>query len=358
MFPENRPLRLASRATSGLVAFLVPADATTMFLRLVAVGSGCEPLGGAAPTIELRAGTGEIAQVPRAPGEGAVHDELGNQVGTASWTRERDDIFMVELLISKKNARLWRVRITNNDPEELGFVWVTSEVAQDTHQPRISMQRNLGRHAVSGRPLENIVASISNVGTGPLKFRDLPGTDMGAGFTLVRVPSGIPPNGCGSIEIKVDPIVASFDGPSRDETEYQLKCNVADVKDRTLFLVRSEKWEKEATKEKDTGEKEKDSKDKEGKDTPHELMKAGDTLAGRVPQMPGGGAEGVGERLANLERTVSELVHFIRPDLRPDLSTSALDHENRDGQEEKFIKEAKGAKDGKDGKDVEQQSYR
>ncbi|WP_405860960.1 hypothetical protein OG361_37790 [Streptomyces sp. NBC_00090] len=347
MFPEEQPLRLVSRATSGLIPFLVPADATAMFLRLVAVGSGCEPLGGAAPTIELRAGTGEIATVPRAPSEGAVHDESGNEVGTASWTRERDDIFMVKLLISEKNARLWRVRITNNDPEELGFVWVTSDVEEDTHQPRISMNRSLGRHAVAGAPLENIVASIANVGTTALKFDDLPGTDMGAGFTLVRVASSIPPNGCGSIEIKVAPIVA---GTPRAETQYKMKCNVVDVEDRTLFLVRSQKTTKETVKEKDgdkgTGEK--------GKDGQLDV-KAGDTLTGRFQRMPEGAGGGVGERLAGLERTVSELVHFISPELRPDLSTSALDRENRAGQEAKYTKESK---DAKDGKDVEKQSDR
>ncbi|MFZ3493289.1 hypothetical protein ACODT5_08675 [Streptomyces sp. 5.8] len=357
MFPEDGPLRLASRATSGLIPFLVSDKATTMFLRLIAVGSGCEPLGGAAPTIELRAGTGEIATVPRSPSEGAVHDESENQVGTASWTRERNDIFRVELLISKKDDRLWRVRITNNDPEELGFVWVTSDLAKDTLQPRVSMpQRSLGRHALSGRPLENIVANIANVGTAALEFRDPIGTDMGAGFTLVRRPSSIPPNECGSIEIKVAPIGHS-DGPYRAEAIYTLKCNVIDVgdrtvKDRTLLLVRSKKTEKETVKE-----KEGDKGGEKGKEGQLD-MKAGETLTERFQQMPGGMGGGVGERLAGLERTVSELVHFISPELRPDLSTSALDRENRAGQEAKYTKEAKDAKDGKDGKDFDKQSDR
>ncbi|MCQ6556831.1 hypothetical protein NPS70_27120 [Streptomyces sp. C10-9-1] len=337
MFPQDGPLRLANRATSGLVPFLVPSDASTMFLRLIAVGSNCESLGGAAPTIELRAGTGEMSDIPRAPGEGAIHDEYGAHVGTASWTRERHDIFMVELFIANKDARLWRVRITNNDPEELGFVWVTSDVADDTHQPRPSMQRHFERHEVAGIQLDNIVANIANVGTAELKFKDLPGTDMGAGFTLLKVPSGIPPNGCGSLEIRVDTIVGTpFSGLSRDEATYVLKCNVVDAEDTTLTLVRSEKTRK--WKEKD---KEKDKeKEKEDKDAPHELMKAGDTLARGRDRHPGGVGDDAGERLANLERTVSDLIHFIRPELRPDLSTSALTYESQTGQQAKQSKQS------------------
>ncbi|MFI8520269.1 hypothetical protein ACIGEZ_20940 [Streptomyces sp. NPDC085481] len=310
-----------------------------MFIRIIALGSGCEPPGGAAPIIELRAGTGELANVPRSPDEGTIRDETQTEVATATWTREVDDIFMVELTIGKKNTRLWRLRITNNDPEELGFVWVTSEDADDARQPRISMQRGLGRTARLGEPIENIVAPIANIGTKTMKFRDRPGTDMGNGFTLVRVPESIRPNACGSIEIRVDPIGASVSWPARYETEYVLKCDVVDAKDKTISLGRYQKTAKE--KEKDNKDKEKDGAEKGHKDGPLEVMKPVDTFPPPFGRIQGDEPGSVSERLAGLERTVSELVHFIRPDLRPDLATSALAYEDQGHQDGKHTKEAK-----------------
>ncbi|MDN3295827.1 hypothetical protein QWM81_17575 [Streptomyces ficellus] len=332
MFPEAGPLQLASRTTSGLLPFIVPSDAATMFLRLVAVGPGCESLGGAAPTIELRAGTGVMAPVPNGPVPASITDESGAEVGMASLTREAHDIFMVTLEISKKNTRLWRVRITNNDPEELGFVWVTAEDAEDTRQPRMQWSGSFQRSALPGEPIDNIVARVSNVGTGVLTFHDLPGTDLGGGFTLLKVPSDIAPNACGTLEIKVDPIPPSqpYQGPQEFGSEYELRCNDRNKKNATLRLVRSQKFGKEKEKEKEFKEKEgKEQKDKEGKDNfEDELMKAGDAFPlGTGPAREDAGS--IARRLADLEQAVDRLAHFIGPELRPDTSMSPLANEGR-----------------------------
>ena len=68
------------------------------------------------------------------------------------------------------------------------------------------------------------------------------------------------------------------------------------------------------------------------------------------PSMVAGG--GLEARLANLEETVSQLVHFITPDLRPDLGGGALMYE--EDYQSQSLEEAGGrAKQAKDTKDLE-----
>jgi hypothetical protein len=67
----------------------------------------------------------------------------------------------------------------------------------------------------------------------------------------------------------------------------------------------------------------------------------------------------VGDRLARLEQAVGQLVHFISPELRPDLSASALTYEDQYGQTDvqalsaELEKQARDAKAAKDAKDLE-----
>ncbi|MEV4441884.1 hypothetical protein AB0K09_23315 [Streptomyces sp. NPDC049577] len=326
MFPDTAPLQLAYHATSGLVPFTVPDDASDMYLRLVALGPGCESLGGAAPSIEVRAGQGEIAAVLRDPGKGSVSDESGKQVATASWTREPNDIFLIHLEILDKNRRPWRLRITNNDPEELGFVWVASEEADSTRQPRAAMNTIINRTVLPSVAPEDITLTVANIGTASLTFSDPPGKDLGLGFTLKSLPSHIESNSCGTLVIGVSPFSAAplTGGSHTRSATYVLACNDLDASDRTLSLSRYDKAGKESTKEKESKDKEKDGKDKEHKDTPLELMKA------PVPTGSGFGGDepGIADRLAELEQQVARLTHFIHQDLRPDLSQSAMAYEN------------------------------
>jgi hypothetical protein len=52
------------------------------------------------------------------------------------------------------------------------------------------------------------------------------------------------------------------------------------------------------------------------------------------------GAVGAEERLAALEATVQQLVHFIGQELRPDLSQSALQAGSQGAKDEKDLKDA------------------
>ncbi|MFF3731035.1 hypothetical protein ACFYXM_12110 [Streptomyces sp. NPDC002476] len=320
MLPAAGPLRLASDATSDPMAFHVGVQASGMFLRLIAVGPDCAPPGEAAPTIELRTELGEFAVVPRSPEEISIHDETLFEVGTASCSRQPRDVFLVKLDIFKSADRPWHVRITNNAPKELSFVWVVSDLEEDTLQPRISMERSHERRAPSGAPMADIRVDIGNVGPGPLNLTNAAGTDMGVGFTLDEVTPTIPPNACGHLVIKVAPIThPPFGGPARLSTDFVLKCNARDEEEKTLHLTRSEKIEKESKDGKETKDKDgKEGKDKEHKDTPHELMMVPGPFPRPVGPVPAWAS------------TDSSHVHFIPPELRPDLSTSALAHEDQE----------------------------
>lgn len=330
MFPDTGQLRLSYGATSGLVPFIVPADATSMFLRLIAVGPGCESLGGAAPTIQLRAGTGVIATVPAAPGQTSLFDENETLVGSASYTRERGDVFMVRLDISDKGVPLWRARITNNDPQELGFVWVTAQDPEDAEQPRMSMATRFDQSAYFGESVPNFVETVSNIGPGTLRLNAPPGTDLGGGFSLKKVPSHVEPNCCDRIEIGVEVITLQLASTARRTIEWVFDCNDGDKRNKTVTLS-CKATLRPSTREGGGGGKGEDPikeyTDHMWKGFPGGF-EPGDTLRSDTPA-------GVGERalidqLTALEESVSRLVHFIGPELRPDLHGSALAHEDPD----------------------------
>ncbi|MFD3659954.1 hypothetical protein ACFWVF_05010 [Streptomyces sp. NPDC058659] len=320
MFPEEGPLRLAAGPPpSAPVAFKVGAAKTGVFLCVIASGRNCEPPGEADPTIELRVGVGKFATVPRNPETVTIQDDSLTPVGTACWTPEPRDMFLVRLDITKPSALPWHVRLTNNADKELSFVWVVSDLEEDTHQPRLLMPRSHTRLQVQGVPPDDIVVNVANVGTGDLIIDTAAGADLGDGFLLDEVTPTVPPNGCGHLTIKVPPIeFIPFDaGHTHRFTDFTLEANTRDEEERTLHLSVSEKLGKEKEKEKENKDKEgKEHKDKEGKDTPDELMMVGDLFP--TPLAP----------LVAWTGAASPHVHFIPPELRPDVSTSALVHED------------------------------
>jgi hypothetical protein len=78
-------------------------------------------------------------------------------------------------------------------------------------------------------------------------------------------------------------------------------------------------------------------------------------------QAYGGGGKAIADRIAGLERVVSQLAHFISPELRPDLTGGALHDEPADDaylrslstQLARQADDAKSAKDTKDSKDFD-----
>ncbi|MFB7451883.1 hypothetical protein [Streptomyces sp. NPDC056194] len=317
MYPEEGPLRLAvGSQPSTPVAFKVGAQLTGTFIRLIKAGTKCMPTGESAVVIELRAGGGDFARVPREPDTVTIKDVSLTPVATASWIPEPRGVILIRVDIIKPSDMPWEIRITNEAPAELLFVWVVSDLEKDTRQPRLMMERSHSREAFPGKPVADIVVNVANVGTGDLTIDTPAGADLGNGFLLDERTSPIIPNDCGSLLIKADPIefVPGGVGLVRHSTDFTLQANTRNVEERTLHLTRSEKVSKEKEKEKEGKEKEKEGKDKEHKDAPEELMMVGDLFPTPLSPLVAGAA--------------SPHVHFIPTELRPDVSTSALVHED------------------------------
>ncbi|MFE1292441.1 hypothetical protein [Streptomyces sp. NPDC058751] len=335
MFPKDQEqLRLPPGATTGLVEFTVPQTAGTMFLRIVAVGSGSEPLGGAAPTIQLRAGAGVIATVPAEPAARVpIHDENAETVAGASWVREANDVFKVSIVISKKAERKWRLRITNEDPEELGFVWVTSTEEAETLQPRISPaggQRSFVTKAVFDKPLPVITVVVANIGTGELKITDPPDKDIGGGFTLLARPNRIQANHSDSLAFKAQPV--AFGTPENKlRTQFVIgSASDSTVAERTITLSRvgvSPPPPENPKPSKDTKDR-KDDKDgtiEKGPGSPPEYTGVAGPVD--VDSLFGVGEESMARQIVELEKTFATLAHFIPPEQRPDMSANLLARE-------------------------------
>ncbi|MFJ9446211.1 hypothetical protein ACIRRH_30780 [Kitasatospora sp. NPDC101235] len=305
MFPDTGQLRLANRATTGLVAFDVDPPAPTWFLQVVAIGPDCAPLGGRAPDIELRAGTGLITTVPQSPATASIADESGKQVASASWTRDPTDVFTVELDIADPDLRTWNVRITNNDPEELGFVWTSAGSVTDGQQPRLAMNTTV--HVTVRGTAPDVTVPVANIGPGTLTFRGAAGTEMGAGFSLKSFPASLTTNACGRLVLGV-----AAGGPFAEPLQsrnFTLDCNDTVAANRTLQLSRDQQKDGKDGKEHKDGKEGKEHKDKEHKDHVGKELEAHAAVLGGPP----------GDRTS---------AHFIRPELRPDLSDSALRNEN------------------------------
>jgi hypothetical protein len=333
MFPQDGDqLVLASGETSRLISFTVPPTADSMFLRLIAVGPGCEPFGGAPPIIELRAGTGLIAAVPAAPEEVVIRDELDQDVATARWTREPNDVFKVEITILESADRTWRVRITNDDPQQLGFVWVTSSAEANTRQPRVSLDRRRFVQGV-GESQSTFTVEVANIGPGELKFSDTADTDIGGGFTLKRVPPRTAPNRCGTLEFSASRVQSSED----IVISYVIGSNLGDDTERekgTITLVQVVPGPPEPVSPKEA----KDRKDDKDKDD--EIEKPGHPPEYTVIDGPldadflsGVGEERLTTQLVELQRNISQLAHFIPAALRPDVANRFLEQEAETGTE-------------------------
>lgn len=152
----------------------------------------------------------------------------------------------------------------------------------------------------------------------------------------------------------------------RNEGDVKLK----DTKERIKDL--KDVKEVKETKEKELKEgKEKEKEAKEIKDLKEirefdikvrEIKQPKETIEGKLREIqklsditPSGVmGSGIEERLENLEQLVTQLTHFIAPELRPDLSAGALAHEDDYGALGSELDQAsQRAKDYKEAKDVE-----
>ncbi|MER6300380.1 hypothetical protein ABT247_12510 [Kitasatospora sp. NPDC001539] len=302
MFPDTGRLQLANGATSGPVPFTVDPAAATWVLLIVAIGPDCAPLGGRAPDIELRADAGLITAVPQAPATADILDRIGGSpVATASWTRDADDVFTVQLAVSDPADRDWSVRITNTDPQELGFVWSSEGTVKRARQARPELDTSVQTTVLTGRTPADILVPIADIGPGPMEFTATAGQPMGAGFVLKSFPAGLAPNACGKLRIGVTPATGTFPGPPENAT-FNLTYRDPVERSVTLNLSRTEqKGGKDGKDGKDSKEPSKDHKD--DKDGTLEKLPEFSPSGGLAPRPP---------------------EHFIPPAQRPDLTDSAL----------------------------------
>jgi hypothetical protein len=147
-----------------------------------------------------------------------------------------------------------------------------------------------------------------------------------------------------------DRLTLSFMYPAPKNQEFKTKEPLKDAK---------EKEGKDTTKEGDKGHKD-GGKDKDGdKGKDHAGKELEDPQRFAISQSYRGG-KAVADRLAGLEQAVSQLIHFIPPELRPDLQASALNNEpvaddaylqSMSAQLARQADDAKAAKDTKDSRD-------
>lgn len=214
--PQINPLSVGAGLTSPLVpivelaSLINPSDPfTTMFIRIVMLGSGCAPSGAAAPTIKLKADTGvESDPVPNNPFTVIIRNGANIEVANATMIAEANDVFLVKVFIFSAGSS-WQIRIGNNDGvNPHSFTWVVASADTEAKQPWIDAPTELGFGTLGDILVGDSVThtlSIPNKGTGALQINDTTMTPLGAGFKIVDpLPGLIQPNACGDIKITFD----------------------------------------------------------------------------------------------------------------------------------------------------------
>ena len=222
---DSAPLPLAGGETSPLFEFFVSGEAQKIFIRVIALFRDNEPLGGEAPTFQIRAGIGGvITSVGPDSGEVSIPRGDGTRAGRAECQREPNDIFLITISDVVENSGPWMLRIRNNDPEPLRFLGFSSDRERDTLQPWMRL----------GDPKPSFISShfeffgeytlsqeVRNWGTKPLIFRDELGPIGGrdSDFILRKLPGTVEPH-------HVDVItVEATQADTRSETTHQFSCN-------------------------------------------------------------------------------------------------------------------------------------
>jgi hypothetical protein len=132
---DSDPLPLAGQETSPLFEFFVPDEGGDFFIRVIALFRDEEPLGGEAPTFQIRAGRGVLTSIGPDSEEVSIPGGDGNPVGSLRCQREPNDIFLITIADIVENSGDWKLRIRNNDPESLRFFGFSAPRERDTRQP-------------------------------------------------------------------------------------------------------------------------------------------------------------------------------------------------------------------------------
>jgi hypothetical protein len=192
MFPRDEPLTLAPGGTGPLTEFDVPIEPVPMFLRFIALWTDNTPLKGAAPTFGIKMGEGLITTVAADGTEVGIPGPKGG--GTASCRRLPDDLYLLTVVNHSESDTTWRLRIKNRADQTLRFVWVSSNVIDDTFQPWMALDGGL---SITSRSPAGFVV-VRNWGPGTLTIEDSPGTPVGgqdSPVVLLHRPMEIAPHG-------------------------------------------------------------------------------------------------------------------------------------------------------------------
>ncbi|WP_030855180.1 hypothetical protein [Streptomyces sp. NRRL S-475] len=228
IFPRDEPLTLMPGQTGPLIEFDVPIEPVPMFLRFIALWTDNTPLKGAPPVFGIKLGEGLITQVA------ADDTEVGipgpQEGGTASCRRLPDDIYLLTVTNHSESSTTWKLRIKNRANQTLRFVWVNSNITDDTFQPWMALDDQL---SITGRGPVSF-AAVRNWGPGTLTIDDSPGTPVGgqeSPVVLVHRPAEIAPHGVDHLAFRCGDVL------SRRELEHTFRTNDDKVDRATLRIV-------------------------------------------------------------------------------------------------------------------------
>lgn len=209
LLPETEPIEIRGGATGPLVPFVVPLEATEMFIRVIALWHDNRPLVGRAPTFEFKSGSeGRLTSVEAGTGRVEIPEIKGDIGGTAEVQRMPRDSYLITLSGLEENPGPWHLRITNNDAETLRFAGVSSFSEEETFQPWMVLDPATPSHdgllALCGENSETVIP-VRNQGTGELTINDPPGTRLGSEqspVVLRRRPAPIAPHDTGELVVE------------------------------------------------------------------------------------------------------------------------------------------------------------
>lgn len=228
MFPHDEPLTLVPGETGPLIEFDVPIEPVPMFLRVIALWTDNTPLEGAAPTFGIKLGEGLITAV--AADDTEVRIPGPKEGGTASCRRLPGDRYLLTVINHSESRTTWKLRIKNRADQTLRFVWVNSNITDDTFQPWMALDDQL---SITGRSPVSFVV-VRNQGTGSLTIEDSPGTPVGgqdSPVVLVHRPVEVATHGVDHLAF------ACGDVLSRRELEHTFKTNDDKADHTTLRIV-------------------------------------------------------------------------------------------------------------------------
>ena len=191
----DQVVELASGVFSDAFEFSdsVPVEVSDTYVRIIALWRDNEPLGGEAPTIEMRSGGGGFTSLnvttQGTESKVTVIGTGGLPAGMASCQREDNDIYLVHISDLADGNGPWHLRIKNNDPETLHFVAVSSTDPDQTHQPWMVWGATLGSFTTDTNPADLTFAlpqlasthpvAVRNLGTKALTFAEHAGVSIG-----------------------------------------------------------------------------------------------------------------------------------------------------------------------------------